>query len=87
MQHRTIWTNKVWKRDGENNERDTPSRLKKALRAKHEMGGHRLATPSPWWFPRGSGQFPDGLCLCLDAGQRDHEVQAPGRYLLTHQPR
>ena len=43
--HRTIRINKAWKRDGEENEQDTPSWLKKALRPKHKMRGHHLGNP------------------------------------------
>src|SRR4029453_14609707 len=34
---RTIRINKAWKRDGENDVQETPSWLRKSLRAKHEM--------------------------------------------------
>src|SRR5215207_10287498 len=43
--HRTIRINKAWKRDGENDMQETPSWLRKSLRAKHEMRGHHLGNP------------------------------------------
>jgi integrase len=45
LTHRTIRVNKAWKRDGENDEQETPSWLRKSLRAKHEMRGHHLGNP------------------------------------------
>lgn len=45
LAHRTIRVNKAWKRDGENNEQETPSWLRKALVSKHEMRGHHLDNP------------------------------------------
>ena len=43
--HRTIRINKAWKRDGENDVQETPSWLRKSLRAKHQMRGHHLGNP------------------------------------------
>ena len=43
--HLTIRINKAWKRDGENDVQETPSWLRKSLRAKHEMRGHHLGNP------------------------------------------
>lgn len=37
LRHRTVRINKAWKRDGEDNEQDTPSWLKRALGRKHKM--------------------------------------------------
>jgi integrase len=45
LAHKTIRVNKAWKRDGENEEQETPSWLRKSLRAKHEMRGHHLGNP------------------------------------------
>lgn len=45
LRHKTIRINKAWKRDGEDSEQDTPSWLKKSLRAKHKMRGHYLGNP------------------------------------------
>jgi integrase len=45
LRRRTIRINKAWKRDGEDSEQDTPSWLKKSLRAKHQMRGHHLGNP------------------------------------------
>ena len=43
--HRTIRINKAWKCDGENDVQETPSWLRKSLRAKHQMRGHHLGNP------------------------------------------
>jgi integrase len=45
LRHRTLRINKAWKRDGEDNEQDTPSWLKRGLRPKHKMRGHHLGNP------------------------------------------
>lgn len=37
--------NKAWKRDGENDEQETPAWLRKSLRPKHTMRGHHLGNP------------------------------------------
>lgn len=45
LQHRTIRINKAWKRAGEDGEVDTPSWLRKQLRAKHTMRDRYLGNP------------------------------------------
>lgn len=45
LTRRSIRINKAWKRDGEDNEQDTPSWLKKSIKAKHAMRGHHLGNP------------------------------------------
>ena len=45
LAHRSLRVNKAWKRDGENDEQETPARLRKSLGAKHAMRGHHLGNP------------------------------------------
>ena len=45
LRHRTIRVNKAWKRDGDDDQQETPAWLRKSLRAKHVMRGHYLGTP------------------------------------------
>jgi integrase len=45
LAHRTIRVNKAWKRDGEDDQQETPAWVRKSLRAKHVMRGHHLGSP------------------------------------------
>ena len=45
LAHRTVRVNKAWKRDGEDDEQDTPTWLRRSLSAKHAMRGHHLGNP------------------------------------------
>ena len=45
LTHRSVRVNKAWKRDGENDEQETPAWLLKSLGAKHAMRGHHLGNP------------------------------------------
>ena len=42
LSHRSVRVNKAWKRDGENDDQETPAWLRKTLRPKHTMRGHHL---------------------------------------------
>lgn len=79
LAHRSIRVNKAWKRDGEDDEQDTPTWLRRSLRPKHAMRGHHLGnakTPKSRRTVTVSEEIADVLA-------RRVEGRAPDDFVLT----